>query len=202
MNLPVSISYRLIKRTKPNVNIYIPVVHLPNVGIERKINNEIIAVLNRVLIELGYFDTNLVEMLSYFEIKTNERKIISLSLITYSFTGGAHGLTIVKSLTFDISTGESFSLGSLFKPDSQSIQKLSAIVSEKIKQWETPLLDEFKGIRRNQDFYLADHSIVLYFQLYEIAPYVAGFPYFPIPLWDLQDIILPDGPLERLLPFI
>ena len=110
-------------------------------------------------------------------------------------------MTIIKSLAYDTTTGKSYSMANLFKPDSNYVQKLSYIVGEKIKKWETPLLDEFKGIRPNQDYYLADHSIVLYFQLYEISPYVAGFPYFPIPIWDLQDIIKPDGPLDRLLPF-
>ncbi|MFC4410903.1 DUF3298 and DUF4163 domain-containing protein [Chungangia koreensis] len=201
MNVPVPISYRFIQKAKPDIKIYIPVVNLRNARVQNKINNEIVAVLNKILIELGYFESSLVELLSYFEIKTNERNILSLSLITYSFTGGAHGMTIVKSLTFDTRTGESYTLASLFKADSNYIQKLSDLVGEKIKKWETPLLDEFKGIRPNQDFYLADHSIVLYFQLYEISPYVAGFPYFPIALWGLQDIIKPEGPLDRLLPF-
>lgn len=201
MNFPVYITYRFIRKAKPDVKIYVPVVHLRNAQVQKRINDQIVAVLNRVLIELGFFEESLEEMLSYFEVKTNERNVLSLSLITYSFTGGAHGMTIVKSLTFDTRTSESYSLASLFKPDSNYVQRLSDIVGEQIKEWETPLLDEFKGIRPNQDFYLADHTIVLYFQLYEITPYAAGFPYFPIPILDLQDIIKPEGPLDRLLSF-
>lgn len=201
MDLPVPISYRHIRKSKPKVNIYVPVVHLRDTMAQKKINDTIVEFLNRVLIELGFYEKGLVELISYFEIKTNERNILSLTLITYSFTGGAHGMTIAKSLTFNTETGQLYSLASLFKPGSGYVKVLSEKVGEKLKDWKTPLLDGFKGIRPNQDYYLADHSIVLYFQLYEISPYVAGFPYVPIPIWDLQQLINPEGPLDRLLPF-
>lgn len=174
---------------------------LANPQAELIINRSIISTLNSILVELGYHDSNLVEMVGNFEIKTNERGILSLSLLVYSFTGGAHGLTIIKSLTFDIATGKQYKLKDLFKPDSDYVTKLSAIIQNKITEWEIQLLDEFTSIRSDQDFYLADHSLVIYFQLYEITPYVAGFPYFPIPILDIQDIIQPDGPLDKLLPF-
>jgi len=140
-------------------------------------------------------------MIGEFEIKTNERGIFSLSLTVYSFTGGAHGMTIVKSLTFDVASGQQYELSDLFKPNSEYVSKLSSIIAGKIKDWETLLLEPFTTIRTDQDFYLADHALVIYFQLYEISPYVAGFPYFPIPILDIQDIIQPNGPLEKLLPF-
>jgi len=166
-----------------------------------KINTEIISTLNKILLDLGYHDPNLVEMQGFYEIKTNERRILSLSLIIYSFTGGAHGLTISKSLTFNVDTGFCYSLDELFVPDSPYIERLSSLIGEKIIQWDIQLLGEFNGIRPDQDFYLADHSVVIYFQLYEITPYVYGFPYFPIPIYDVLDIIDESGPLGILLPF-
>lgn len=202
MDFPVYIGYRLLHKDSPKIEVYFPfVIGLPNPQAERLINQSIVSTLNGILVELGYHDSNLVEMIGNFEIKTNERGILSLSLLIYSFTGGAHGLTIIKSLTFDITTGKQYELEDLFKLNSEYVSKLSSIIQKKIIEWETPLLDEFKSIRSDQDFYLADHSLVVYFQLYEITPYVAGFPYFPIPILDVQDIIRPDGPLEKLLPF-
>ena len=202
MDFPVTIGYRLLHNNLPKISVYYPyVMGLANPQAELIINRSIVSTLNSLLVELGYNDPNLVEMVGNFEIKTNERGILSLSLLVYSFTGGAHGLTIIKSLTFDIATGKQYDLKDLFKPDSDYITKLSAIIQNKITEWETPLLDEFTSIRSDQDFYLADHSLVIYFQLYEITPYVAGFPYFPIPILDIQDIVKPDGPLDKLLPF-
>ncbi|MFX3673794.1 MAG: DUF3298 domain-containing protein [Paenisporosarcina sp.] len=202
MNFPVFIGYRLLYNDSPKISVYYPFIKgLANRQAEIMINNSIVSTLNSILIELGYHDPNLLEMVGHFEIKTNERGILSLSLLVYSFTGGAHGLTIIKSLTFNITTGKQYELEDLFKSDSDYVKKVSANIQMKIIEWETPLLDEFTHIRSDQDFYLADHSLVIYFQLYEITPYVAGFPYFPIPILDIQDIINPEGPLETLLPF-
>lgn len=202
MDFPVTIGYWLLHNNSPKISVYYPyVMGLVNRQAELMINRSIVSTLNSILVELGYNDPNLVEMVGKFEIKTNERGILSLSLLVYSFTGGAHGLTIIKSLTFDITTGKQYELKDLFKPDSDYVTKLSAIIQNKITEWEIQLLDEFTSIRSDQDFYLTDHSLVIYFQLYEITPYVAGFPYFPIPILDIQDIIKPEGPLDKLLPF-
>lgn len=202
MDFPAYIGYRLLHKDSPKISVYSPyVIGLANPQAERLINQSIISTLNGILVELGYHDPNLVEMVGRFEIKTNERGILSLSLLIYSFTGGAHGLTIIKSLTFDITTGKQYELKNLFKPNSDYVTTLSEIIQNKITEWETPLLNEFTSIRSDQDFYLADHSLVVYFQLYEITPYVAGFPYFPIPILDVQEFIKPGAPLEKLLPF-
>jgi len=202
MDFPVSVGYRTLQKVSPKVTIYYPFVFgLANHQAEMKINTAIVDMLNNILVELGFHDPNLQEMLGQFEIKTNERGIFSLSLTVYSFTVGAHGMTIIKSLSFDVATGHQYELNELFKADSDYVTKLSALIQKKITDWETTLLDKFTSIRSDQDFYLADHSLVIYFQLYEITPYVAGFPYFPIPILDIQDIIKPNGPLEKLLPF-
>lgn len=202
MDLPVAIGYRLIQKQHPKVNVYYPfVMGLANLQAELMINSAIVSTLNKTMIELGYHDSYLQEMVGEFEIKTNERNILSLTLTVYAFTGGAHGMTIVKSLSFDITTGKQYELKDLFKPGSDYVTVLSTMIEKKIKDWKIQLLGEFTKIRSDQDFYLADHSLVIYFQLYEITPYVWGFPYFPIPILDIQEIIQPNGPLEKLLPF-
>ena len=38
----------------------------------------------------------------------------------------------------------------------------------------------FNEIKDNQKFYIVDDTIVIFFDLYDIAPYVAGIPEFPI----------------------
>lgn len=203
MDLPVSIVTKRLPHASPKVTIYYPVVvHLQNVNAQSRINHAIISTLNKLLVEQNFYDANLVELLANFEIKTNERGILSLNLIVYSFTGGAHGMTVVNSLTFDTKTGKQYTLEELFKPGSDFEKRISAIITQRIKDWDIQLLDPpFKGIRSDQDFYIADTSLVIYFQLYEITPYVWGFPYFPIPILDLADIIRPGSPLDRMMAF-
>lgn len=134
-----------------------------------------------------------------FEIKTNERGVLSLSLLNYAFTGGAHGNTLQKSLTFDADTGRSYTLAQLFEKGSPYEARLNAIIQAQIKARELPLLGEYPGITSDQDYYIADKSLVIYFPLYAIVPYAWGFPYFPISVFAIQDIIDEDGPLGEMV---
>lgn len=131
-----------------------------------------------------------------FEIKNNQRGILSVLLIGMGEFGGAHPMTVAKSLTMDTETGQDYSLNQLFKPGYMEI--INAEIRRQIKERDILLLDGFKGISENQDYYVADHTIVIYYQLYELSPYAAGFPYFPIPLYMLESVIPENGLLDRL----
>lgn len=186
--------------TAPRLDLYYPVVYgMPNQDVQQHINKAIWHLVCSLLKEQGYYDNPQAEVTGRFEIKTNERGILSLSIINYTFSGGAHGLTIVKSLTFDVQTGRTFQLSDLFKPNSNYILTLSEIIKEQIAEREIVLLQEFTAIRPDQDYYIADKALVIYFQQYEIAAYVYGILYFPISVYEIQDIIDENGPLGRML---
>lgn len=105
----------------------------------------------------------------------------------------------MKSLTFDSMTGRLYRLQDLFRPDSDYIGVLSRLVHQQIKERDIEVLNGFATISPDQDFYLADKSLVLYFQLYEITAYYFGFPMFPISVYEIEDILAEDGPLARLV---
>ncbi|GKV69510.1 hypothetical protein NCCP2716_20080 [Sporosarcina sp. NCCP-2716] len=202
-NTPVLVTTRTLPNPSPSVSIVYPEVHLPHLPVvQHSLNTQIRNALNKLLLDQNYYDPNLVELVVYFEVKTNERNMLSLTLIAYSFTGGAHGMTVVVPLTFDTQTGKKYTLYDLL--GSKEFEKpISDLIRKKIEQWNVELLDPpFTEIRRDQDFYLADTSIVFFFQLYEITPYVWGFPYFPIALKDLEPLIPETSPLQRFLPFL
>ena len=48
---------------------------------------------------------------------------------------------------------------------------------------------EFKSIEDKQKFYIQDDNIVVYFDLYDIAPYAAGVPEFPITSKNIENQI-------------
>lgn len=50
-------------------------------------------------------------------------------------------------------------------------------------------LDSYDGISSDQQFYITDKGLNLYFQPYEIAPYSAGFPTFMVTFEEIGDII-------------
>jgi len=198
-DLPVRI--QTMHLVLPKLSVYYPmVVGLRNLAVQQRINNTILQQVHTLIREQHYYDYPNTEVTGSYELKTNERGVLSLSIINYAITqGAAHGLTVVKSLTFDVQTGRSYQLKDLFKPNSNYVQVLSDIIQQQIKQRDIPLLEPFKGIRPDQDFYIADKSLVVYFQLYEIAPYVYGLQYFPISVYEIQKIITEDGPLGKML---
>jgi len=185
--------------TAKNVKINVPyVTGGTSLAAQEKINDAIAEATQKLMRDQGFPSGDIQEMDGTFEIKTNERGVLSLSLLNYVFTGGAHGNTVQKSLTFDADTGRAYKLSELFKPGTDYEARLNKIIEEQIKARNLPLLVDYPGISADQDFYIADKSLVVYFQLYEILPYVYGFPYFPISVYDIQDIIDEDGPLGMM----
>ncbi|MGI6587033.1 MAG: DUF3298 domain-containing protein [Lutisporaceae bacterium] len=197
---PVRISNRRIITKDNMVTIDYPAVKgLESPTVQHRINRTIVAVVDMLMREQGFYKEQNIEMLGWYEIKTNERGILSLTIGNYAFTyPSAHGLTIVKGLTFDVKSGDIIELKDLFKPEADYVKVLSGIVEQQIIDRDIALLDEFKDIKPDQDFYIADKSLVLFFQLYEITPYYMGLQYFPISVYQIKDIIAEEGALGIL----
>ncbi|MDA8234437.1 MAG: DUF3298 domain-containing protein [Clostridia bacterium] len=198
VDLPVRIN--TARTVLPNLSVYYPLVEgLPNMVAQQTINYRIQALVNQLIRDQGYYQNPQTEVTGTYEIKTNERGILSLNIINYAFAGGAHGLTITKSLTFDVQTGRVYELKDLFKPGSDYVKRLNQIIEKQIAERKIPLLNPFTGIKADQDFYIADKALVIYFQLYELTAYVYGFTYFPISVYEIEDIIDENGPLGKMI---
>ncbi|SDY42988.1 protein of unknown function [Proteiniborus ethanoligenes] len=183
----------------PTTDILYPMVYgLRNSEAQRRINDEIYSLMLNIAAELRRPDL-VTYITGSYELKANQRDFLSLTLGQLGDFGGAHPMTIIKGLNMDVSTGKVYALKDLFKPNSNYIERISKIVEEQIEERGIMLLDEFKGISPDQDYYIVDNSLIIFFQLYEITPYVAGFPYFPIPIYELEDIINTDGPLDKMM---
>ncbi|MBY6037311.1 DUF3298 and DUF4163 domain-containing protein [Fictibacillus nanhaiensis] len=189
---------RTLTYSPHNIKIYYPQIEGQiNPRIQQQVNQQIIQ-QNQELAHMQNPETQ-TEMYGEFGIKTNEKNILSVAFSNYAYTPmQAHGMTYIKSLTWDLTTGRTYRLKDLFKPDSNYVQVLNHIIKEQIKALKIDTLEPFKSIRPDQDFYIADKALVIYFQLYEITAYVYGFPMFSISVFDLQNIIDEKGPLGRM----
>jgi hypothetical protein len=197
--LPAGIHSQSI--TSPGTVIYYPIVFgLPNQNAEMQINRTIYHLVHLLQQEQKKVQTGTnMEMTGHYEIKTNERGILSLMLSNYAYSSPmAHGFTAARSLTFNVNTGKLYSLHELFKPGSNYAAILSSLAAEQVKQRNITLLHGFPIVGPNQEFYLADKTLVLFYALYAIAPYYFGFPMFPISLYELQSIAADKGPLDML----
>lgn len=199
-SLPVSTQTMVIQHE--GMTIYYPqIVHFNHINVQQKINHTIYEHV-RQLIQQQYEEQDthsFVEMIGLYELKTNERDVLSLSLSNYAYAPKhANGLTLMKSLTFDLQTGQLYQLQDLFKRGSDFKSVLSKLVQQQIKERDISLINDYPGILPDQDFYIADKSLVIYYQMYQITPRYIGFPMFPISVFALQDIIDENGPLGRM----
>lgn len=197
--LPVTVLTRTIK--KPSTTIYYPQLSgLSNQQAEQQINQALLHTVQGLIHEQQRVQTpGNTEMQGSYEIKNNQRGIISITMNNYAYTPPmAHGMTFLGSVSADVDTGKLYALRDLFKPGSDYIKVLSDMIKNQIRQRQIPTLSEFTTIKPDQDFYLADKALVIYFQLYEITPYYVGFPMFPISVYDLEPIIDEKGPLSIL----
>src|SRR5699024_2271399 len=178
--IKTNVSIIKIVYEQQGVMIYYPEVFgIENIHVQQTINYSIVQ-LAQNLINQQYQQQDVdhfAEMIGTYEIKTNERGILSLTLSNYAIAPQhANGLRITKSVTFDVKTGKTYQLKSLFKPGSDYVNVLSNIVRRQIEERDIPIINGFSQISPDQDYYIADKSLVLYFQPIEITPHYFGSP--------------------------
>lgn len=123
------------------------------------------------------YEANYSYLISY-----NKNGVLSIPVDISSYTGGAHGMTVRKSNNFDIHTGQKLLLKDLFNERYNYKVIFDDIINAEInKNKDNYFEGSFKGIKEDSDYFLNNKGIVVYFQLYEIAPYAAGMPEFLIP---------------------
>lgn len=116
-----------------------------------------------------------------FNTTYNGRELLSIHISRYYFAGGAHGVTTLKTINIDKNTGKEIMLKDLFKENFDFKAVINKEVSSQIEKNKGEYFPEdFKGINDNTEFFLSDEGVVIYYQLYEIAPYVKGIPKFEI----------------------
>ena len=135
---------------------------------------------------------------TYFDysVKYDQNGMLSIAFLNYQYTGGAHGLTLQTSYTLDLKTGKEYELKDMMKGEAGYVSFISGIVrneiDEKTRAGELAEIAAFNTIKDDQDFYLSDSGLVVYFQQYEYFPYAAGIQAFPIEFSTLKDMLKSD----------
>ncbi|ARK32297.1 WG repeat-containing protein [Halalkalibacter krulwichiae] len=193
---PLDDQYRIhIRKYSPNKDylVYYPQIEGMTNGEAEKNVNAILRQKSLVLpvpstqLDYGYYGDFSV---AFFQ---NHLLILKLEGYRYPF-GAAHGMPYQVHVSIDLGTGQIYQLKDLFKQDSDYVKELSDIVGQQIKdqmeQGHTYFFpDQYRGITPDQAFYVTDDALVLYFEPYEIAAYVAGFPSFTIPFKEIEGIL-------------
>ena len=118
-----------------------------------------------------------------YKLTYNKNNIISIPMNIYEFTGGAHGMTYLNSYNYNLINGKKLKLSDIFKENIDYKKIIDNYIKYVIKKNPDIYFqgnDGFKGIKEEQSFYIENDGIVIYFDLYEIAPYYVGIPKFKI----------------------
>lgn len=131
-----------------------------------------------------------------YNTQHTDNNFLSFYINYYQYTGGAHGMTFKTAYNYDLRTGKKVFLDELFERRFDYKSIIIKKINEKIAaEPDLYFIESLDNIERDVDYYVTRDSLVVYFQLYDIAPYYVGFPSFEIPLIELSD-----GLILNLLP--
>lgn len=125
-----------------------------------------------------------------YVVTYNENCFLSLYFDQYEYAGGAHGLTVRTSDTWNLPKSKRVELYEMLLPCRSTgiayvLETIDQQIENEIKQGNIVFFDDYQKLVRESfktnNFYLTEDGIVIYFQQYDIAPYVYGLPTFTIP---------------------
>ncbi|MHB1128346.1 MAG: RsiV family protein [Bacillota bacterium] len=133
-------------------------------------------------------------------VTVNRNGILSVRIEVFSIAEhAANGSTVLKALTFSLLNGHEYQFHELFKPHSGYRIWIGIKINEQIIRRQIPILSPVPPISDNQEYYLTDDSLVVFFQELVFTPHVVGPPEFPILYRRLTNIVSDDGPIAQLL---
>jgi Deacetylase PdaC/Protein of unknown function (DUF3298) len=119
-----------------------------------------------------------------YKVTLNKGRFLSFVLSFYHYMGGAHGLETWKAYTIDLQNAHELTIQDLFHNGTSCKTFVTNEIAKQIQQnpsiYFANAIDTVKK-KTTFDFYLTDEGIVVYFPLYEIAPYSSGIRTFLIP---------------------
>lgn len=144
-------------------------------------------------------------------VTMNRAPYLSLQVLSYAYSGGAHGLTSNEGLVFDTRTGRRVAFGDLFRDQTtEPVARTHALIAQGlVDQYGDQLFDDNRakmsdyaallhrgamtdlvrmwetgdiGFATTTNFYLVPGGVQVVFQQYEVAPYAVGMPSVYLPI--------------------
>lgn len=139
----------------------------------------------------------------------NDEKIYSYGINRYVFMGGAHGLTTLNYLNFDLKSGKQIMESDLFETGFHEV--LTSLLKTRIVEQsnEDPNVETIislddtdywvDAIKPNNNFYITDESLNYVFNPYEIAPYYMGITEVIIPFDRIKEMLKKPSVIDYLI---
>lgn len=139
---------------------------------------------------LNDFPVRPFDIVTVYDVTYNKDCVLSLYFDNYVYSGGAHGMTTRSSDSWNIVCSSPIRINDLFLTDDVNTFVTEAIVEqidhEALLEAEVfPYFEDYETLVKEyfspKSFYLNDIGVIVYFQLYEIAPYSSGIREFLLP---------------------
>lgn len=152
--------------------------------------------------ESGAPDTMMISSwtmdVSHTEYQHSEQ-VFSLKFDIYTYTGGAHGLTVFSTYTFDLEKGQVLTLDDLFLPESNPLETLAPLAQAALREQlgadaDIAWIDEGASPDpiNYSDFVLTEDALLIFFEPYQVVAYAYGPQTVTLPLADLATILRPE----------
>lgn len=196
---PFSVRVALTNEKEDNIQVQTAVPEFSGFSAAAELNAKIskvsqdgIAELKEATKDLQIGDTAGAGSLYYasFFDYTRNNDVLSVWVTSENYSGGAHGTHGITAFTVNTKTGEFYTaLSSLFSDAQTGEQKITDQILTKINAQPDAFFPEavqtVKDKKGDYLYYLNGGTLVVYFELYELVPYVGGIPTFEFPVKDL-----------------
>ena len=169
---------------------YPAVININNKKLKQEINMKICETAYQGIPDT-YIGDNIIEANSSYEATYNQNSILSLKFQNYSYIkGAAHENKKKKSITLNLTNVDIYNFDDLFKNNADYKTRIDKIIQRQIAQRNIPMLSQFKGIAPDEEYYLTDNYLIIYYQIYEYTPYYYGILEFKIPYMSISDLLV------------
>lgn len=199
----------LVKENKYNptlgCSIYYPKLeNLENKKVEEKINNQIYKLfVNNMVDKIKEEEKNTTVKIDYKIKIYNDLLIVQKNCFNCKMIDEKI-IPIEETYHIDLNTGNLYELKNLFKPNVNYVERLTDIIRNEMKEKDREgvyFLEEFNGIKEDQDFILFKDYLQLYFYPSEVVSHADGFPRFNIPYEEINDILDTDSKFWKALNY-
>lgn len=138
------------------------------------------------------------EIMYMLEVVNNGRGLLSVVLNSYSYRGGAHGISFVRYLNYNLHNGNRITLDSAFVKDDDFVKLCEMSFRSQNGIDERADINEVRFNFPDNRFYVPDNfiinreNVVFKYDVYEIAPYSEGAIEFKVNLESLRPYIKSD----------
>lgn len=140
-----------------------------------------------------------------YDVMLATNDLISVSILDYTFMGGAHGATSSNPINYDLKNNRELQLADIFEPNSNYLKILSDYAIADLKPRVGEMSDDEwlgRGTAPEADNYrswnLTKKGLMITFDQYQVAAYAAGPQTVIVPYAKLQSVWRKDGVVAEL----